>query len=67
VCAKRPLATPKLNIVTINEASCFLDCLGIVGANHRLVTDEMTIHASHSSPSVFPGWNTKSTVESVHF
>jgi hypothetical protein len=36
-------AAPKLNIVAVNEALGLLDCLGIVAANQRLVSDEMSI------------------------
>jgi hypothetical protein len=48
----KTLATPKLNIVAVNESFSFLDCLDIVGAFHGFIPDEMSINADRVRPVV---------------
>jgi hypothetical protein len=53
-----PRAVPKLNVATVYKVFGFLDCLGVVRANKRLVINEMSVitdgigsifgHAMHS-------------------
>jgi hypothetical protein len=42
-----PRAVPKLNVATVYQALGFLDCLGVVWANKRLVTNEVSIFADN--------------------
>jgi hypothetical protein len=39
--ASRP--APKLYGIAVNESLGFLDCLGIVGALHRFISNEMSV------------------------